>query len=85
MFLEPAYLKEDNSPLRKKKRRQQHDKDFSQIRRTKARLSEEQKQVLEAEYLKQSFWSTELIKKIAKRLDLEYRKVYKWNWERLKK
>ena len=41
--------------------------------------------MLESEYLKQPIWSTELIKKLAKRLDLQYRKVYKWNWERLKR
>ena len=85
MFLEPAYQNDDVAPRHKNKRRQPPDNDFSEIRRTKVRLSEEQKQVLESEYLKQPIWSTDLIKKLAKRLDLPYRKVYKWNWERLKR
>ena len=50
-----------------------------------ARLSREQREILENEYQKDSNWNTQRISLMARRLQLKHTKVYKWVWERKKK
>ena len=49
------------------------------------RLTQEQIDVLESEYLKDPVWETKQITKLARRLKLNRTKVYKWHWDRKKK
>jgi DNA-binding MarR family transcriptional regulator len=49
------------------------------------RFTREQIQVLEQLYKKNPDWEKDQIKRLAERLDLSERKVYKWNWDRQKK
>lgn len=45
-------------------------------------MSDEQKAILEAEYLKDPEWTTPRITQIARRLQLNRTKIYKWHWDR---
>lgn len=48
------------------------------------RLRHDERQILENEFLKKSNWSATDIKRIAKRLNFSYAKVYKWNFDHKK-
>eukprot|EP00354_Favella_ehrenbergii_P010505 CAMPEP_0170457674 /NCGR_PEP_ID=MMETSP0123-20130129/4885_1 /TAXON_ID=182087 /ORGANISM="Favella ehrenbergii, Strain Fehren 1" /LENGTH=120 /DNA_ID=CAMNT_0010721541 /DNA_START=538 /DNA_END=899 /DNA_ORIENTATION=- len=53
--------------------------------RNRHRLRREMRAKLEEEYLMEPRWSTRRITDIAKRLNLNRTKVYKWHWERKNK
>lgn len=42
----------------------------------------DQVKILENEFAKDPQWSKELMKKLAKYLNLKESQVYKWNWDR---
>jgi len=49
------------------------------------RLSRQQTKILELQFEKNSEWKSDYIKKLAKRLGLDYQKVYKWSWQHKQK
>ena len=57
-------------------------KTFEKPKGRRTRMSDEQKAVLEAEYLKDPEWTTPRITQIARRLQLNRTKIYKWHWDR---
>ena len=54
-------------------------------KKRRQRLTNEQTQVLEAEFQKNANWSSREIVKMSKRLSLSRSKIYKWNWDRKRK
>ena len=49
------------------------------------RLSRQQIKILELQFEKNPEWKSEYIRKLAKRLGLDYQKVYKWSWQHKQK
>lgn len=66
--------------------KQNDDEEHGQSRKRRQRLTYEQMDVLEHEFLKNTDWSEPgLIKKLSQRLGLPKSKIYKWNWDRKRK
>lgn len=54
-------------------------------RRTRLRLNSSQIALLELEYERDARWDRALISRLANRLNVSFKKVYKWHWERARK
>ena len=66
--------------------KQNDDEEHGQSRKRRQRLTFEQMDVLEHEFLKNTDWSEPgLIKKLSQRLGLPKSKIYKWNWDMRRK